>query len=214
MKTEEDAFWMLAVLLENVLVRDCYTTNLSGCHVEQRVFKDLLAQKCSRIATHLEDMGFDVSLVATEWFLCLFSKSLPSETTLRVWDVLFYEGAKVLFHAALAIFKVLTSLPLISLFHNCSSWMNLISRISRHLQMKENELLMTHQVGDVINILQKTSHQLFDPDELLTVAFEKIGSMTTNTISKQRKKQEPAVMAELDQRLRRLNSLKESGKST
>ncbi|ESQ49238.1 hypothetical protein EUTSA_v100209590mg, partial [Eutrema salsugineum] len=80
--------------------------------------------------------------------------------------------------------------------------------------MKENELLMTHQVGDVINILQTTSHQLFDPDELLTVAFEKIGSMTTNTISKQRKKQEPAVMAELDQRLRRLNSLKENGKNT
>ncbi|CAN8260083.1 unnamed protein product [Cochlearia groenlandica] len=185
MKTEEDAFWMLAVLLENVLVRDCYTTNLSGCHVEQRVFKDLLSQKCPRIAAHLDNMGFDVSLVATEWFLCLFSKSLPSETTLRVWDVLFYEGAKVLFHAALAIFK-----------------------------MKENELLMTHQVGDVINIIQTTSHQLFDPDELLTVAFEKIGSMTTNTISKQRKKQEPAVMAELDQRLRRLNSLKENGKKT
>lgn len=48
MKTEEDAFWMLAVLLENVLVNDCYTTNLSGCHVEQRVFKDLLAKKCPR----------------------------------------------------------------------------------------------------------------------------------------------------------------------
>lgn len=48
MKTEEDAFWMLAVLLENVLVSDCYTTNLSGCHVEQRVFKDLLAKKCPR----------------------------------------------------------------------------------------------------------------------------------------------------------------------
>ncbi|ESR60941.1 hypothetical protein CICLE_v10015500mg [Citrus x clementina] len=145
MKTEEDAFWMLAVLLENVLVNDCYTNNLSGCHVEQRVFKDLLVKQCPRIASHLEALDFDVSLVATEWFLCLFSKSLPSETTLRVWDVLFYEGAKVLFHVALAIFKV---------------------------------------------------------------AFDKIGSMTTNTISKQRKKQEPAVMAELDQRLRRLNSLK------
>ncbi|XP_010547231.1 PREDICTED: growth hormone-regulated TBC protein 1-A-like [Tarenaya hassleriana] len=183
MKTEEDAFWMLAVLLENVLVSNCYTNNLSGCHVEQRVFKDLLTKKCPRIASHLEDMGFDVSLVATEWFLCLFSKSLPSETALRVWDVLFYEGAKVLFHVALAIFK-----------------------------MKEYELLLTHQVGDVINILQRTTHHLFDPDELLTVAFDKIGSMTTNTISKQRKKQEPAVMAELDQRLRRLNSLKEGEK--
>ncbi|XP_057460817.1 uncharacterized protein LOC130751270 [Actinidia eriantha] len=177
MKTEEDAFWMLAVLLENVLVSDCYTNNLSGCHVEQRVFKDLLIKKCPRIAAHLEALEFDVSLVATEWFLCLFSKSLPSETTLRVWDVLFYDGAKVLFLVALAIFK-----------------------------MKEEELLIAHQVGDIIDILQKTTHHLFDPDELLMVAFDKIGSMTTTTISKQRKKQEPAVMAELDQRLRRLNS--------
>ncbi|CAN6472145.1 unnamed protein product [Victoria cruziana] len=106
MKTEEDAFWMLATLLENVLVNDCYTDNLSGCHVEQRVFKDLLSKKCPRIAGHLEAMGFDVSLVATEWFLCLFSKSLPSETTMRVWDVLFNEGVNVLFRVALAIFKV------------------------------------------------------------------------------------------------------------
>lgn len=42
----------------------------------------------------------------------------------------------------------------------------------------------------------------------LQIAFEKIGFMTTNTLSKQRKKQETAVMAELDQRVKRLNSLK------
>ncbi|KAL6538044.1 hypothetical protein OROGR_012032 [Orobanche gracilis] len=177
MKTEEEAFWMLAVLLENVLFNDCYTSNLSGCHVDQRVFRDLLTKKCSRVAAHLETLEFDVSLVCTEWFICLFSKSLPSETTLRVWDILFYEGANVLFNVALAIFK-----------------------------MNEDELLMTHQVGDVINVIQRTTHHLFDPDELLTVVFDKIGLMTTTTLSKQRKKQEPAVMAELDQRLKRLNS--------
>ncbi|KAF7831634.1 TBC1 domain family member 2A [Senna tora] len=178
MKTEEDAFWMLAVLLENVLVNDCYTNNLSGCHVEQRVFKDLLTKKCPRIAAHLEALEFDISLVATEWFLCLFAKSLPSETTLRVWDVIFYEGAMVIFNVALAIFK-----------------------------MKEDELLLTHHIGEVLNVLQKTTHHLFDPDDLLTVAFDKkLGSMTTNTISKERKKQEPEVMKELDERSKRLNS--------
>ncbi|CAA0837037.1 Ypt/Rab-GAP domain of gyp1p superfamily protein [Striga hermonthica] len=177
MKTEEEAFWMLAVLLENVLFNDCYTSNLSGCHVDQRVFRDLLTKKCPRIAAHLEILEFDVSLVCTEWFICLFSKSLPSETTLRVWDILFYEGANVLFNVALAIFK-----------------------------MNDEELLITNQVGDVINVIQRTTHHLFDPDELLTVAFDKIGLMTTTTLSKQRKKQEPAVMAELDQRLKRLNS--------
>lgn len=104
MKKEEDAFWMLAVLVENVLFDDCYSENLYGCHVEQRVFKDLLRKKLPRsalhtlvpglhgslqdhilillilrLATRLEEIEFDVSLVTTEWFLCLFAKSLPSE---------------------------------------------------------------------------------------------------------------------------------------
>ncbi|KAF6143577.1 hypothetical protein GIB67_029746 [Kingdonia uniflora] len=67
----------------------------------------------AKITAHLEDMEFDVSLVAAEWFLCLFSKSLPSE-------------------------------------------------------VKEEELLMTSQIGDVISILQRTTHHLYDPDDLLT----------------------------------------------
>jgi hypothetical protein len=51
MKTEEDAFWMLAVLLENVLFNDCYAENLYGCHVEQRVYKDMFKKKFPRCAT-------------------------------------------------------------------------------------------------------------------------------------------------------------------
>lgn len=177
MKTEEEAFWMLAVLLENVLFQDCYTNDLAGCHVEQRVFKDLLNTKCARLAAHLEMIGFDVSLVITEWFLCLFSKSLPSETTMRIWDVLFNEGAKILFRVALAIFK-----------------------------MKEDELLATQQIGEVINIFQHASRHLFDPDALLKVAFEKLGSMTMHTIAKHRTKQQVVVMEELEQRVRRLKT--------
>lgn len=176
MKREEDAFWMLAVLLENVLFQDCYTNDLSGSHVEQRVFKDLLNKKCPRLAAHLELIGFDVSLVITEWFLCLFAKSLPSETTLRVWDVLFNEGAKVLFRVALALFKI-----------------------------KEEELLATQQVWEVVSIFQTATRHLFDPDALLKVAFEKLGSMTTQTIAKQRSKQQVAVMEELEQRMKGLN---------
>ena len=41
MKNEEEAFRTLAVLLKNLLLHDSYSENLSGCHVEQRVFKDL-----------------------------------------------------------------------------------------------------------------------------------------------------------------------------
>eukprot|EP01018_Ginkgo_biloba_P011536 Gb_32768 [translate_table: standard] len=201
MKTEEDAFWMMAVLLENVLFNDCYADNLSGCHVEQRVFKDLLAKMCPRITTHLENLKFDASLVATEWFLCLFAKSLPSEvweyfcfsdkTTMRIWDVLFNEGANVLFRVALAIFKASC---VFASMHNISS-------------MTEDQLLAAQNIGDIINTLHYATHHSFDPDALLKVAFEKIGSMTIYSIRKHRKKRQAAVMAELEQRLKRLNSL-------
>lgn len=36
--------------------------------------------------------------------------------------------------------------------------------------MKEEELLCAHQVGDVINILQRATHHMYDPDKLLEVS--------------------------------------------
>ncbi|KAJ7556328.1 hypothetical protein O6H91_05G078600 [Diphasiastrum complanatum] len=177
LKSEEDAFWMLAALLERVLYSDIYSENLYGCHIEQRVFKDLLMKKFPRLAAHLDLIQFDVSLITTEWFLCLFAKSLPTETTMRVWDVLFSEGVKVLFRVALAIFK-----------------------------MKEAELLSTKHVGEAISIVQDTTNRAYDPDILLKVAFEDLGAMTMYIISEHRKKQQPAVVAELEERLQRVNS--------
>lgn len=177
MKNEEEAFWMLAVLLENILLHDSYSENLYGCHVEQRVFKDLFKKKCPRLSAHLDSIDFDVSLVTTEWFLCLFSKSLPSESTMRVWDVLFNEGANTLFRVALAFFM-----------------------------MKEEDLLRARYVGEAIKILQEATRVAYDPEEFLKVAFEKVGAVSTQTISKQRKKEQPAVMAELSRQINRLSS--------
>ncbi|KAM3549882.1 hypothetical protein ARSEF4850_008622 [Beauveria asiatica] len=46
-----------------------------------------------------------ITLCMTAWFMSCFIGTLPIETTLRVWDVFFYEGSKTLFRVALAIFK-------------------------------------------------------------------------------------------------------------
>lgn len=47
-----------------------------------------------------------ITLCMTAWFMSCFIGTLPIETTLRVWDVFFYEGSKTLFRVALAILKL------------------------------------------------------------------------------------------------------------
>ena len=44
--------------------------------------------------------------VTRSWFSSLFCTALPAETAVRIWDVLFLEGPKILFRVALALFKV------------------------------------------------------------------------------------------------------------
>ncbi|KND89509.1 GTPase-activating protein gyp3 [Tolypocladium ophioglossoides CBS 100239] len=46
-----------------------------------------------------------ITLCMTAWFMSCYIGTLPIETTLRVWDVFFYEGSKTLFRIALVIFK-------------------------------------------------------------------------------------------------------------
>ena len=42
----------------------------------------------------------------TQWFLTLFSTKIPLELTLRIWDIFFIEGQKILYRIALAILKI------------------------------------------------------------------------------------------------------------
>lgn len=70
-----------------------------------KALDELIGQKMPRLATHMAALEADISILATDWYLTLFSTSMPAETVARVWDGLFNEGPKVLFRAALALLK-------------------------------------------------------------------------------------------------------------
>ena len=44
----------------------------------------------------VEASGMDVTLVSTQWLMLCFVSALPTETTLRVWDLLFLLGPTIL----------------------------------------------------------------------------------------------------------------------
>lgn len=75
--------------------RSTYAASLTGLHIEMRTLSTLLHIRRPALAAHFQAVGFDISLVATDWFLCLFCTTLPAESAARVWDCLLAEGPKV-----------------------------------------------------------------------------------------------------------------------
>ncbi|XP_075416324.1 TBC1 domain family member 2A [Tenrec ecaudatus] len=102
---EESAFWCLVAIVETIMPADYYSKTLAASQVDQRVLQDLLAEKMPRLMAHLGQHHVDLSLITFNWFLVVFVDSLISDTFLRVWDAFLYEGTKVVFRYALAIFK-------------------------------------------------------------------------------------------------------------
>ena len=95
-------------------------SSMSACvQVDQLVFRHLVDAGFPRLAGHLEALGAGVAGVSTQWFLCLFVNSLPLETCLRVWDILFFERcASVLFRVAMALVDIYAQAhPLLPLHH-------------------------------------------------------------------------------------------------
>lgn len=177
---EEAAFWVLASLIDEqdsgILYQDLYSSNLSGCHVEMRTLQELVASKLPQLASHLSGLKCDMSILATDWFLCLYCTTLPGKTAIRLWDALLLEGPKVLFRVALALLK-----------------------------MHEPSLLATDNPGDVLRTIRLVSAEEFDRDELMKVAFDGIGPLSMERIQFYRARNKRKIDKEFAQRELRAN---------
>ncbi|XP_040487585.1 TBC1 domain family member 2A isoform X1 [Ursus maritimus] len=105
LEEEESAFWCLVAIVETIMPADYYSKTLTSSQVDQRVLQDLLLEKLPRLMAHLGQYRVDLSFLTFNWFLVVFADSLISNILLRVWDAFLYEGTKVVFRYALAIFK-------------------------------------------------------------------------------------------------------------
>eukprot|EP01083_Nonionella_stella_P046914 125622_1 len=105
--SEEDAFWMLAHVVEQLtrVGGDTFyfQRDLRGARIDTCVLIDLLNRRLPRVAAHMRTLGFSIQPITVNWLLCLFMNSVPLEATLRIWDIVFTSGVKIIFRAALAI---------------------------------------------------------------------------------------------------------------
>ncbi|PRT52726.1 GTPase-activating protein GYP3 [Wickerhamiella sorbophila] len=112
---EERAFWMMVLITSNYL-QGLHEVDLEQVNITQGILMVAVRDRLPKVWNALsgdqqvQDNFISqlppISLCTASWFMSMFVCVLPIETTLRVWDVFFFEGPKILYRISLAIMKL------------------------------------------------------------------------------------------------------------
>ncbi|KAK9385665.1 rab-GTPase-TBC domain-containing protein [Lipomyces mesembrius] len=102
---ERSAFCVLVRLMEEYDLRTMFTADMGGLHLRIFQFTQLLRKFVPAVDEHMENLGVQ-SIYATQWFLSFFAVTCPLNILLRIYDVIFAEGAlETLMRVAVAVMQ-------------------------------------------------------------------------------------------------------------
>ncbi|XP_027971397.1 small G protein signaling modulator 3 isoform X2 [Eumetopias jubatus] len=169
---EEDAFWMMCAIIEDLLPASYFSTTLLGVQTDQRVLRHLIVQYLPRLDKLLQEHDIELSLITLHWFLTAFASVVHIKLLLRLWDLFFYEGSLVLFQTTLGM-----------------------------LRLKEEELIQSENSASIFNTLSDIPSQIADAELLLGEAMRLAGSLTDVAVETQRRKHLAYLIADQGQLL-------------
>lgn len=92
--------------METYEMRTMFTLNMEGLHLRLHQFQTLLSQFCPRLDAHLSQHSIHPAMYASQWYLTLFAYSLPIHLVMRIYDLVFAEGAvETITRVAIAIMQ-------------------------------------------------------------------------------------------------------------
>ncbi|OIT03854.1 PREDICTED: TBC1 domain family member 2B-like [Nicotiana attenuata] len=178
---EENAFWTLMGILDDYF-DGYYSEEMIESQVDQLVLEELVRERFPKLVNHLDYLGVQVAWVTGPWFLSIFMNMLPWESVLRVWDVLLFEGNRVmLFRTALAL-----------------------------MELYGPALVTTKDAGDAVTLLQSLAGSTFDSSQLVLTACMGYQNVNEARLEVLRNKHRPAVKAALEERTKGLRVLRDS----
>jgi hypothetical protein len=153
-----------------------FSEEMIECQVDQLVLEELVREKFPKLVNHLDYLGVQVAWVTGPWFLSIFMNMLPWESVLRVWDVLLFDGNRVmLFRTALAL-----------------------------MELYGPALVTTKDAGDAVTLLQSLAGSTFDSSQLVLTACMGYQAVDEARLQELRNKHRPSVISSMEQRAKGL----------
>ena len=103
---EESSFYMLHSLVKNYGFEGLYKEGFPDLKKKFYVLLNLEKKYIPKIYDIFKRDGVFISIYASQWFLCLFTKDLKPSVLVRIFDVFLYEGYKVIYRFSLAFLKM------------------------------------------------------------------------------------------------------------
>ena len=175
--SEERAFWLLVILTERIIPK-VHSTDLEGVHTDQGVLmlciKEYIPSLWQILGKNFEGERLPedkiltrlppITLVTSSWFMSVFVGTMPIESVLRVWDILWYEGSKTIFRISLTICRMCLD----------SSSFDASNGKTRGAETEQIELFQ---------YVQNFPKSILDPDQLIDACFKKIGGYGYGSLS-------------------------------
>jgi TBC1 domain family member 8/9 len=172
-----------------------------GTLLDQRVFESLVEKTMPILHEHFLKTDIQLSVVSLPWFLSLFINSMPLDKAMRVLDVFFSEGIRVLFQIALAVLRVNGEELL-----DCQDDGTFIQILKSYFMSLDDS---AHPNSSNPKMRQVTRFM-----ELFVVAFKEFSVITNQTILDERTKYKNSVLNGIESFAKRttIRNLHEIGK--
>ncbi|KAK9720093.1 hypothetical protein K7432_004354 [Basidiobolus ranarum] len=103
---EREAFCVFVRLMEDYDMRSMFTEKMEGLELRLYQLNALLSQILPDLVRHFQEHGVNTGMFASQWFLTLFAYSFPLPLVLRIFDIVFSEGApETIMRISLALLK-------------------------------------------------------------------------------------------------------------
>ncbi|KAF6146869.1 hypothetical protein GIB67_018522 [Kingdonia uniflora] len=174
---EENAFWTLMGIMDDYF-DGYYTEEMTESQVDQLAFEDLVRERFPKLGWRASSMGY---WTLVPFYFCEYA-SLGKWSVFRVWDVLLFEGNRVM------LFR--TTLSLMELYGPA--------------------LVTTKDAGDAVTLLQTLTGSTFDSSQLVLTASMGYQVVNEARLQDLRDKHRPSVIAVIEERSKGVHVWKDS----
>ncbi|CAK65037.1 unnamed protein product (macronuclear) [Paramecium tetraurelia] len=161
--SEEDTFWALSSLIEEIMPLDYYT-NMISVMVDTKILEYFSKIYVPQLLQHFKEIYLEANFYAIQWFVCLFTPNLHIDIVKEIWMRVMVQGNRALIASAIAILFIFEKDLL-----KFSDFGDLLEFFKKSLKEYNN----IHEFRFIVNQIQIKKKPLFEARDMFRKILEK-----------------------------------------